>query len=116
MSTLQDYARSAVPDNQRVSGWYIGFIYIGVGLALPAFLVASTIAMGLGFYSMLLAVFVSGIILSAVGAVTGTIDARVRVSTYWLIQNAFGRWPAYLINILLVATMFGWFILCYLKR
>lgn len=35
---INDYSREPVPENKGVSGWKIGLIYIGVGLALPAFL------------------------------------------------------------------------------
>lgn len=33
---FQDFARKPVPDNKTTTGWMIGLIYIGVGLAAVA--------------------------------------------------------------------------------
>ncbi|NND65512.1 MAG: cytosine permease [Gammaproteobacteria bacterium] len=106
---FEDYARERVPTDKGVSGWRIGLIFIGVGLALPAFLTGATVAVGLGFYPAVVAVFISGIILSIVGMTTGVIGSRMRLSTYWITQFAFGRWGALLINFVFALTFFAWF-------
>lgn len=109
MLKINDYAREAVPDDKTVSGWHIGLIYIGVGLALPAFLIAAMIGQNLGFIDGLLATFLAGMILSAIGMATGWIGGSIKLSTYLIIQRSFGRFGAFGLNLVLILTFFGWF-------
>lgn len=106
---LNDYARSPVPDDKTVSGWYIGLIYIGVGLALPIFLIAQTVGLNLGFGQAILATICAGIVLTISSFATGWIGGAVRLSTYYITQIAFGRFGAALLNMILTIAMFGWF-------
>ena len=106
---FNDYAQVQVPPEKGVSGWHIGLIYIGIGLALPAFLLGSRVGASLGLTQGMLAIVASGVILTLVGGVTGAIGARVRLSTYMITQITFGRMGANVINLLIAATIAGWF-------
>lgn len=106
---FQDYARSPVPLDKTVSGWQIGLIYIGVGLALPAFIIGATVGHNLGFKDGMLATFLAGLILTTVALFTGYIGAKVRLSTYYLCQLAFGQLGGKTMSFIFTITMFGWF-------
>nr|VFK67016.1 MAG: cytosine permease [Candidatus Kentron sp. UNK]VFK72461.1 MAG: cytosine permease [Candidatus Kentron sp. UNK] len=106
---LDDHAREQVPIQKGVSGWHIGLIYIGIGLALPAFLLGSQIGVSLGLTDTMLAIVASGVILTLVGGATGAIGARVRLSTYLITQITFGKIAAKAINLLIAGTIMGWF-------
>nr|VFJ64176.1 MAG: cytosine permease [Candidatus Kentron sp. FW] len=105
----KDHAREPVPAGEGVRGWHIGLIYIGVGLALPAFLLGSRVGISLGLTDTMLAIIASGVILTLIGGATGAIGARVRLSTYMITQITFGRIAAKAINLLMAATIMGWF-------
>nr|VFJ48054.1 MAG: cytosine permease [Candidatus Kentron sp. FW] len=104
-----DHAREPVPTGEGVGGWHIGLIYIGMGLALPAFLVGTQIGTALGLGATILAIVLSGLILTAVGATTGAIGAKVRLSTYMITQITFGRLGANIVNLLIACAIAGWF-------
>ena len=106
---FQDYAREVVPNTKSVTGWHIGLIYIGVGLTLPAFLTGAMVGQNLGFWHGILATLVAGLILSISGMLTGWVGGRVKLSTYYICQMAFGGMIGKLISLLLTLTVFGWF-------
>jgi len=106
---LNDHEREQVPLQEGVSGWHIGLIYIGIGLALPAFLIGSEIGLSLGLNQAMLAIIASGVILTLVGGTTGAIGARLRLSTYLITQITFGKMAAKAINLLMAGVIMGWF-------
>ena len=106
---LNDYARMPVPQGRTVSFWRIGLIYIGVGLALPAFIQGAAVGLGIGLTHGLLATALAGIVLSLLAALTGRVGAASRLSTYYIVRHAFGRAGGGLINLVLVLTVLGWF-------
>lgn len=106
---INDYACEPVPKGKGISGWHIGIIYIGVGLALPAFLLGSQVGASLGLVNTLLATFIAGIILAVTGSLTGSIGSKLGLSTYMLTQITFGKIGAKFISILMAITLFGWF-------
>lgn len=106
---LNDYAREPVPEGMGVSGWRIGLIYIGVGLALPAFLMGAGVGIALGLSQAVLATLIAGIILWATAALTGSVGVKTKLSTYMITRFAFGRYGVWPINIIMAITLFGWF-------
>lgn len=106
---LNDYAREPVPEGMGVSGWRIGLIYIGVGLALPAFLMGAGVGISLGLSKAVLATLVAGTILWATAALTGSVGVQTKLSTYMITRFTFGRYGVWPINIIMAITLFGWF-------
>ncbi len=106
---FKDYAFEPVPKEKLVSGWHIGLIYIGVGLTLPAFLMASEIGLNLGFSGSILGLFIASLILTGAAMLTGYIGGATRLSTYRVCRIAFGRYGAKLVNLTMAAATFGWF-------
>lgn len=106
---FQDYARNPVPSERQVNGWHIILIYVGVALTLPAYLTGGQIGLNLGLSAGILATVLAALVLAGVGAVTGYIGARTRLSTYMISRTAFGTSGAKLTNFILAVTLFGWF-------
>jgi len=106
---VEDYSRHAVPDEKTVSGIRIGFILAGVTITVPAFLVGIEVGQGLGLYQTILAAFSGGFVLFLIGGLTGTIAARTHLSTYVILQFAFGVQGAKLVSFVIALTSLGWF-------
>lgn len=104
-----DHARDAVPSDQAVSGWRIALIVTGISIGLPLMLTGTRLATDMGGRNAIAAFFLGGMILAAIGCLTGTIGARQRVSTYVIIQRTFGRSVATFINGLLAFSILSWF-------
>ena len=106
---VEDYSREAVPVELTVSGFRIGLILTGVTITVPAFLVGIEVGQGLGFLSSVLAAFTGGFVLFLIGAAGGTIAARTHLSTYVILQFAFGIVGARIVSFVIVLTSLGWF-------
>ena len=106
---VEDYSRHAVPDDKTVSGIRISFILAGVTITVPAFLVGIEVSQGLGIFETALAAFFGGFILFLIGACTSTIAARTHLSTYVILQFAFGVQGAKLVSFVIALTSLGWF-------
>ncbi len=106
---MEDFSTAPVPDSATVSGMRVALIIIGIGIALPGFLMGVQIGTALGLKGAALAFIVGGIILAIVASFTALVGARARLSTYMLVQFAFGVSGAKLVNTVFAATMFGWF-------
>lgn len=104
-----DHAREAVPSEQAVSGWRIALIVTGISIGVPLMLTGSRLATDMGGGKAFAAFFLGGLILAAIGSLTGVIGARRRVSTYVIIQQTFGRSVAVLINGVLAFSILAWF-------
>ena len=106
---VEDYSREAVPIEKTVSGFRIGLILTGVTITVPAFLVGIEVGQGLGFLPAVLAAFSGGFVLFLIGACSGTIAARTHLSTYVILQFAFGIVGARIVSFVIVLTSLGWF-------
>lgn len=106
---VQDYSTRPVPPGKTVSGFRVALVVIGTSVALPAFLSGAKIGTALGLRRALLAFLVAGLLLAVLGCFTSYVSSRTRLTTYVLVQFCFGPVGARLVNMLLVATMFGWF-------
>ena len=106
---LEDYSRHQVPDNKTVSGLRIGLILVGITITVPAFLVGIEVGQGLGIRATLAASLCGGLVLFIVGACSGTIAARTHLSTYLILQYAFGSIGARFVSLVIALTSLGWF-------
>lgn len=106
---VEDYSRHAVPLDKTVSGIRIGLILVGVTITVPAFLVGIEVGQGLGLVQSIYAALAGGFVLFLIGACTGTIAARTHLSTYVILQYAFGIVGARIVSFVIALTSLGWF-------
>ena len=105
-----DHTRSPVPDNATIGGFRIAVVVFGIGVTLPIFYIGSEISLALGLRKATLALFGGCAIVGLMMIVTSIIGARTRLSTYMIIQFAFGRsLVRFLVNPLLAMTYVGYF-------
>lgn len=109
MKFAENYSRDRVPDVKAASGFQIAQVYIGIGVTLPAFLVAAQVFASLGTVNALIALAISGAVLFAFGAMAMATGAQTRLSTYAIIANVFGERLALAVNMLMVAVLLGWY-------
>lgn len=106
---LNDYSRSRVPDHATVGGFRIAVVVFGIGVTLPVFFVGSELAAGLGFQGAALAMAGGCALVAVLMIATSVIGAQTRLSTYMIIQFAFGTTGARCVNLLLAVTYVGYF-------
>ena len=88
---LNDYARTAVPADQR-KGWIsMGCIWAGVGISLGLIVTGGTLGDGLTFQHALLAAFIGGAVLALVTSLCGIVGAKTGFSTAMVSQFTFGK-------------------------
>ena len=105
-----DHTRSRVPDQATIGGFRIAVVVFGIGVTLPIFYIGSEISLALGLRRAALALFGGCAIVGLMMIVTSIIGARTRLSTYMIIQFAFGRsLVRFLVNPLLAMTYVGYF-------
>ncbi|MCY3604890.1 MAG: cytosine permease [Gammaproteobacteria bacterium] len=108
--STSDHARSRVPDHATIGGFRIAVVVFGIGVTLPIFYIGSEISLALGLRKATLALFGGCAIVGLMMIVTSIIGARTRLSTYMIIQFAFGRGLVrFLVNPLLAMTYVGYF-------
>ena len=108
-SALEDFGAKPVPDDQR-KGWFgIGIVYWGIAVCLPAFLVSGMIAGPAKLGTAALAFIVGAAVLAAVAILTGIIGSKTRFSTALSSKYTFGRYGAYILQIVLFFAAWGWF-------
>ena len=78
---FNDYEFSPVPDEKKNTWKSQIFVWLGVGFCLTAFTLGGQIALGLGFWPTVAAVFIGGIILTLVGILCGAIGVRSGLSS-----------------------------------
>lgn len=104
-----DYARSAVPADQTVSGWRIALIKVGIIIALPGFITGAQIGFALGLGRGAIAILIGGLMLMILAMLTGTVAAKCRLTTSLITQFAFGTVGGRIVNAVLSLTLLGWF-------
>ncbi|MDR0571787.1 MAG: cytosine permease [Rickettsiales bacterium] len=106
--TLEDFEREKTPVEESVGWAKIATINIGTGACLPMFVVASELAMSIGFIYSCLSALLASIFLSVIASFTGYTGAKSRVSSYMLVFNSFGKKYGKMLNILIALTYIGW--------
>ncbi|MEM6746967.1 MAG: cytosine permease [Pseudomonadota bacterium] len=109
MDVPGDHANSGVPSSELVSGFYIGQIFIGIAITLPAFLLGAQVFSALGLGSGLATLIIAAAILFGLSALTTYVGASTRLSTYKIIELTFGSVAARGVNALFWLVMLGWF-------
>lgn len=104
-----EYATEPVPFERTVPWIRVAAIATLVAFSLPTFLVGIEVASALDGRGALLAILSGNLLLSAIGAVSGSIGARTRLSSYMLAQIAFGVRGAALVNLAFALSLLGWF-------
>ncbi len=84
-------------------------VIFGIGATLPIFYIGSNIGLALGPVKACLAILLSCLLVSMLMLATSIIGARIRLSTYMLVQLSFGRVVARVINLLMFVMLIGYF-------
>lgn len=106
---MTDFERQAVPHEKTLSWVHILLVYVGVSLTIPAFLLIANVALSLGYEAGGWAIFLSSVILSFFGMMTGMVGSKTNLSSYMIISKVFGYRGAKIINVLFAVTLVGWF-------
>jgi cytosine permease len=108
-SALEDYGAAPVPDEQR-KGWFgIGIVYWGIAVCLPAFLVSGLIAGPARLGTSALAFILGAAVLGVVSVLTGILGSQTRFSTALSSRYTFGKYGAYILQVVLFFAAWGWF-------
>jgi len=105
----RDHMRVPVPDHAVVSGYKIAIVIFGIGMTLPVFVVGAETAVTIGLWPAIWVFTGSCLVLAFLLGVTSVIGSRTRLSTYVIMEFAFGRVGARLINVLLALVLLAWF-------
>ena len=109
-STLtEDYATEPVPEDKTYSGWRIGFVLGGIGIALPALLSGAEVGVALGYRDSLIAFALAGLLVTTLAIASGMVGMRSRLSTYMILQFSFGKDGSKFVNAAFAAAQCGWF-------
>ena len=104
-----EHATGPVPEN-KTCGWHrVAIVSAMVGFSMPTFVTGVQIFGGADGNAALIAIVAGGAILTVIGAITGTIGARTRLSSYMLSRIAFGNRGAMVINLAFALSLLGWF-------
>ncbi|MBL7006462.1 MAG: cytosine permease [Spirochaetia bacterium] len=109
IAALEDYGSTPVPEGKG-KGWFgIGIVMWGVAVCLPAFLIAGLVAGPAKLGTAIGAFLVSSLILGLIAILTGIIGAQTRLSTGLTIRFTFGKYGAYVLQMVLFFASWGWF-------
>jgi len=106
---MEDHFRSPVPAHRRISGWRVGLVILGIGITLPIFHLGAQLGQQMGALDAAFAFFVGCLMLGLLAAVTGYIGGRTGLSSYMIIEFAFGRRGAKLVNLLMAIGVMGYY-------
>ncbi|MCG8412899.1 MAG: cytosine permease, partial [Pseudomonadales bacterium] len=113
MSNFTDYfdesARTAVREEETVSGWSVGVVVFGICLTLPTLYTGAFTAEQLGFMGTAQAVLVASLVLAMMSIPAAIVGAETRLSSYLIIEFVFGRRGSDFVNALLGLSLLGWF-------
>lgn len=104
-----DFARQPVPADKTLSGIHIAFVVIGGTIGIPVFLMSANIGGQIGLSSAMMAFSFGCFILGILGGLTSLTGARTHLSTYMLVEFAFGRKGAKLVNLIIALSLIGWY-------
>lgn len=104
-----DYAREAVPINERKKWFSISLVWIAVGIDLSAMLFGAELGNGMNFNDALLAVIIGSVILGVLAAFCAYVGAVTGLSTSMISRFTFGISGAKLVSFFLAVSLLGWF-------
>lgn len=105
----EDYSRAAVPDSETSSGLEISVVMIGALITLPVLLAGATLGNNLGLTNSIITFVISGIFLACLGAASGMVAAKSRLTTWLILQYSFGRFGAKIVSLCVGITILGWY-------
>ncbi len=109
ISRLEGYATTRVPDAVSVSGLRIGLVNGAMAFSVPGLITGLEVGGALGFQKSLIAFAVGGMLLAVLGAITGIVGHKNRLSSCMTINCVFGPTGAALINLLIAVSLLGWY-------
>lgn len=104
-----DYAREAVPMNERKKWFSISLVWIAVGIDLSAMLFGAELGAGMAFEDALIAVLIGSTILGVLAAFCAYVGAVTGLSTSMISKFTFGSAGAKLVSLFLAISLLGWF-------
>lgn len=109
MDDTSEFAVIAINDTQLVSWPRVAAVAAMVAFSLPTFVTGLEVGAELSAANTAWAIFWGSVIIFAIGAVTGIIGAKSRLSSYLLVRIAFGDKGAAFVNIAFAISLLGWF-------
>jgi cytosine permease len=109
LDSTDDFAHAPVPQAATIGLIRMLLIVLGMAIALPVFVMGAQLGRGLGLTGVTVGCFIGGLLLAAIAVPTALVGARARLSTYMLINAAFGETGGKLVNALLALSLLGWF-------
>ncbi|WP_339863396.1 cytosine permease [Paremcibacter congregatus] len=104
-----DYSRNPVPQEKTLSGIHIAMVVIGGTIGIPVYLMSANIGGSLGLSKAIPAFSLGCLILGLLGALTSLSGAKTHLSTYMLVEFAFGRVGARVVNFVIALSLIGWY-------
>lgn len=104
-----DHSREPVPADEAVSGWRVAMVIVGFAITLPLMITGSQVGLAMGLRNALAAFAVGGLVLTVIGSATAVVATSARLSTYKILEFAFGRLGAKIVSGVLAITLFGWY-------
>ncbi len=105
----EEFATEPVPDSHTVPWVKVAVISAMVAFSLPTFVTGIEVATAVDGRIAVIAILAGNLLLSLIGAFSGAIGARTRLSSYMLTRIAFGRHGAAAVNIAFAVSLLGWF-------
>ncbi len=105
----EEFMLTAVPDAATIAAYRIGVMLVAANISLPVFVLGGQLGAGMGIWQTAVASAWGGLILAVLAGVCGYVGARSRLTTYVLINTAFGRRAGEVVNFVLSVSTIGWF-------
>ncbi|MDR2902542.1 MAG: cytosine permease [Lactobacillales bacterium] len=111
MQDLQDFAHTAVPENEgpRFKWLYLTNVEAAVAVCVPVFMFGATLGQSLSMMNLLIALVIGGGVLSIISGYSSYIGVKTRLSTALLVKESFGAQGAKIVWLILACASFGWF-------
>lgn len=106
---LDDYSREPVPQQKTLSAVHIALVIIGGTIGIPVYLMSANLGSSLGLSQALPAFALGCITLGVLGALTSLCGSSTHLSTYRLVEFAFGRVGAKFVNLIIAVSLLGWY-------
>jgi|GEM_PF-1766743 len=108
MAVNQDFSQSRVPAGERKTLWQVLTVQFGLMFASSSLLWALTINKGMTFTDTLICFVLGHFVVFWLFFFNGWLGVRERLSTIYLVQQAFGRIGSILVTLLLIFSLIGW--------
>ena len=104
-----DYAQQPVPENIRRKWYSTAAIFTGVSITLSALITGAVIASGLNLVNSAIAIITAGVILAAMGTLSGLPGAKTGLATPMVTRFAFGDYGSSVPALIIAIGCLGWF-------